>query len=147
MPAKAMITHLGNVFWPVPTKLLSTCKVDVTYFPFDEQFCLLKFGSWTYDGFQVIHGCLRPLSRQRSPCIFWACYGQDAAKRQTAGIKFTHMPKIRFSPRRGDSLHRFTSNLAGPTGSWVRLAVQNFTPVATGGGNAAPKYQKFPLFW
>ena len=54
MPANAMITYSGNVFWPVPTKLLSTCKVDVTYFPFDEQFCLLKFGSWTYDGFQVI---------------------------------------------------------------------------------------------
>jgi len=29
----------------------------------------------------------------------------------------------------------------------VRLAVQNFTSIATGGGgNAAPKYQKFPLF-
>jgi len=26
-----------------------------------------------------------------------------------------------------DSLHRFTSNLAGPTGTWVRLAVQHFT--------------------
>jgi len=55
MPANAMITYFGNVFWPVPTKLLSTCKVDVTYFPFDEQFCLLKFGSWTYDGFQVTY--------------------------------------------------------------------------------------------
>lgn len=53
MPANAMITYFGNVFWPVPTKLQSTCKVDVTYFPFDEQFCVLKFGSWTYDGFQV----------------------------------------------------------------------------------------------
>jgi len=31
-------------------------------------------------------------------------------------------------------------------GTWVRLAVQNFTLIATGGGNAAPKYQKFPLF-
>lgn len=60
MPANAMITHSGNVFWPVPTKLLSTCKVDVTYFPFDEQFCVLKFGSWTYDGFQVIHFTGRP---------------------------------------------------------------------------------------
>ena len=53
MPANAMITHEGNIFWPVPTKLQSSCKVDVTYFPFDEQFCKLKFGSWTYDGFQV----------------------------------------------------------------------------------------------
>ena len=47
MPANAMITSEGNVFWPVPTKLQSTCKVDVTYFPFDEQTCRLKFGSWT----------------------------------------------------------------------------------------------------
>jgi len=29
---------------------------------------------------------------------------------------------------------------------WVRLAVQNLTSTATGAGNAAPKYQKFPLF-
>merc|ERR1711884_916968 len=26
---------------------------DVEYFPFDEQTCVMKFGSWTYDGFQV----------------------------------------------------------------------------------------------
>ncbi|XP_074650100.1 neuronal acetylcholine receptor subunit alpha-10-like [Tubulanus polymorphus] len=53
MPANAMIQSDGTVFWPVPTKLQSTCKLDVTYFPFDEQKCRLKFGSWTYDGFQV----------------------------------------------------------------------------------------------
>jgi len=50
--------------------------------------------------------------------------------------------KSGFSPRRGDSLHRFRSNFAGPTGTWVRLAVQNFTSIATGGGNAAPKMSK-----
>nr|KAG5703101.1 hypothetical protein BaRGS_012163 [Batillaria attramentaria] len=53
MPANAMIDYTGNVFWPVPTKLQSSCKVDVTYFPFDYQTCTLKFGSWTYDGYQV----------------------------------------------------------------------------------------------
>ena len=53
MPANAMVRHDGNVFWPVPTKLQSSCKVDVTYFPFDQQTCYMKFGSWTYDGFQV----------------------------------------------------------------------------------------------
>ncbi|KAL8562649.1 hypothetical protein ACOMHN_011221 [Nucella lapillus] len=53
MPANAMIDFTGNVFWPVPTKLQSSCKVDVTYFPFDYQNCKLKFGSWTYDGYQV----------------------------------------------------------------------------------------------
>ena len=39
--------------------------------------------------------------------------------------------KSGFSSRRGDSLHRFMSNLAGPTGTLVRLAVQNFTSIAT----------------
>lgn len=53
MPANAMVEPNGNVFWPVPTKLQSSCKVDVTYFPFDSQECSLKFGSWTYDGYQV----------------------------------------------------------------------------------------------
>ena len=53
MPANAMVKSNGGVFWPIPTKLQSSCKVDVTYFPFDEQMCILKFGSWTYDGFQV----------------------------------------------------------------------------------------------
>jgi len=38
------------------------------------------------------------------------------------------------------------SNLALPTGTWDRLAVQNFTSIGAGGGNATPKYQKFPLF-
>jgi nicotinic acetylcholine receptor len=27
----------------------------VEYFPYDIQTCLLKLGSWTYDGFQVNH--------------------------------------------------------------------------------------------
>lgn len=29
---------------------MSTCNVDVRWFPFDIQKCKLKFGSWTYDG-------------------------------------------------------------------------------------------------
>ena len=60
----------------------------------------------------------------RKRCLYVFFYRQDAAKGQTAGIKFTHRPFISFfSPRRGHSLHRFTSNLAGPTGTnqkWSR---------------------------
>ena len=66
-------------------------------------------------------------------------------------FNFTHLDGLRKLFRsnskqiyRGDSLHRFMSNLAGPTGTW-HLAVQNFTSIITGGGNAAPKYHKFPL--
>ncbi|CAF1146456.1 unnamed protein product [Adineta ricciae] len=53
MQTMAMINHDGSVFWPIPTRLKSTCQIDVTYFPYDEQECKLKFGSWTYNGFQV----------------------------------------------------------------------------------------------
>ena len=28
-------------------------KVDITYFPFDDQKCHLKLGSWAYDGLQL----------------------------------------------------------------------------------------------
>jgi len=55
--------------------------------------------------------------------------------------------KSGFSPGRGDSLHRFRSRFAGPTGTWVRLAVQNFTSIGAEGWEIGPqKYQKFPLF-
>ncbi|KAK3726255.1 hypothetical protein RRG08_008636 [Elysia crispata] len=53
MNSKAMVHYTGNVFWPPPAKFRSSCKIDITYFPFDDQTCELKFGSWTYDGFQV----------------------------------------------------------------------------------------------
>lgn len=31
----------------------SSCRIDVTFFPFDVQRCPLKFGSWTYNGLQM----------------------------------------------------------------------------------------------
>jgi len=47
--------------------------------------------------------------------------------------------KSGFSPHRGDSLHRFRSNFAEPTGTWVRLAVQNFTSIGAEGWECGPK--------
>ncbi|EJW75595.1 hypothetical protein WUBG_13499, partial [Wuchereria bancrofti] len=53
MHSRAILFYDGTVFWPPPTQLRSTCKTDVTYFPFDSQHCAIKFGSWTYHGLQV----------------------------------------------------------------------------------------------
>ena len=66
-------------------------------------------------------------------------YRQDAVKRQTASIKFTDRPKSGFSSRRGESLQRFKSNLAGPTGTLVHLAVQNFTSIGPEKLECGPK--------
>lgn len=53
MEALSMVSSDGNVFWPPIVKFRSTCSIDTTYFPFDDQVCKMKFGSWAYDGFQV----------------------------------------------------------------------------------------------
>ena len=53
LATKATIYNEGLVEWKPPAIYKSSCEIDVEYFPFDEQTCVLKFGSWTYDGFKV----------------------------------------------------------------------------------------------
>ncbi|XP_018495904.1 acetylcholine receptor subunit beta-like 1 [Galendromus occidentalis] len=43
----------GSIMWVPPAIYQSSCTIDVTYFPFDQQKCVMKFGSWTYNGDQV----------------------------------------------------------------------------------------------
>ena len=43
----------GTIIWLPPAIYQSSCQIDVTYFPFDQQRCVMKFGSWTFNGDQV----------------------------------------------------------------------------------------------
>ena len=49
-----IVSNTGEVVWLSHGIFRSSCDIDVEYFPFDEQRCVLKWASWTYDGYQVI---------------------------------------------------------------------------------------------
>ncbi|XP_068719748.1 neuronal acetylcholine receptor subunit alpha-3-like isoform X2 [Montipora capricornis] len=46
---KISISFDGNNSWMAPAMFQSICKIDIKYFPFDEQKCHMKFASWAYD--------------------------------------------------------------------------------------------------
>ncbi|XP_025416890.1 acetylcholine receptor subunit alpha-type acr-16-like isoform X1 [Sipha flava] len=48
-----VVRHNGTCLYIPPGIFKSTCKIDITWFPFDDQNCIMKFGSWTYNGFQL----------------------------------------------------------------------------------------------
>ena len=81
---------LGSCTYIPPGIFKSTCQIDITWFPFDDQNCDMKFGSWTYDGFKVMENILNicisrglfinfffifyiePLGYTKSQLILWA---------------------------------------------------------------------------
>ncbi|XP_008546274.2 neuronal acetylcholine receptor subunit alpha-7 [Microplitis demolitor] len=48
-----IVSSTGQVVWLSHGIFRSSCNIDVEFFPFDEQKCVLKWASWTYDGYQV----------------------------------------------------------------------------------------------
>ena len=71
---KAILHFDGRVKWKPPAIYKSSCEMDVEYFPFDQQTCFMKFGSWTYDGYMVsiIWQLLTPMGRICIVlCRFW----------------------------------------------------------------------------
>jgi len=54
--SKSNVYNNGRIFWSRPGLIKSTCIFDLTYYPFDQQVCKLKFGSWAYNKNEI---CLK----------------------------------------------------------------------------------------
>jgi len=79
-----------------------------------------------------------------SSCVF---FRQDAANRQTAGIKFTHRPKIRFFAPQGRLVAPIHVKGGGADGHVGLLGCAKFHLNRHWGVGMRPqKYQKFALF-
>lgn len=50
---RLMIQNDGDITWLIPIMTKSVCRVDATFFPYDEQICEIHFGSWIYDETQL----------------------------------------------------------------------------------------------
>jgi len=48
--SNVLIWATGKVLWVPPCKMTSTCNLKLRKRPYGEQECILKFGSWTFDG-------------------------------------------------------------------------------------------------
>ncbi|MGH0159081.1 UNVERIFIED_CONTAM: hypothetical protein FKN15_037166 [Acipenser sinensis] len=77
-----VLRYDGQITWDSPAITKSSCVVDVSYFPFDNQQCNLTFGSWTYNGNQIDidmgmdSGDLSDFVEN----VEWECHGMPAAK-------------------------------------------------------------------
>ncbi|KAM4698128.1 acetylcholine receptor subunit alpha-1-A [Rhinophrynus dorsalis] len=51
---KVLLDYTGKIIWTPPAIFKSYCEMIVTHFPFDQQNCSMKLGTWTYDGTMVV---------------------------------------------------------------------------------------------
>jgi len=52
-PTNTVVYSSGLVSWIPLGLFISACAIDIQWFPFDDQRCTMKFGSWTYDGTKI----------------------------------------------------------------------------------------------
>ncbi|KAL4233336.1 Neurotransmitter-gated ion-channel transmembrane region [Mactra antiquata] len=53
MNTLALVFSTGQVYYAPRARIRTMCQIDMTRFPFDQQQCSIKFGSFTYDGHRM----------------------------------------------------------------------------------------------
>ncbi|KIH57162.1 Neurotransmitter-gated ion-channel ligand binding domain protein [Ancylostoma duodenale] len=69
-PVNYVVSHTGHVLQVPPGILKLSCKIDITYFPFDDQMCHLKVCFNVFKPLEVFSVDF-PLSLYTSPKTFW----------------------------------------------------------------------------
>lgn len=82
METNVVLRSDGQVTWDQPSITKSSCSVDVAYFPFDLQQCILTYGSWTHNGNQMdLHIELQTADlADLVPNVEWQVLGMPAKK-------------------------------------------------------------------
>ena len=50
---RVSVTHNGLVNWVPGGKFVTSCQLDITFYPFDDQTCNIDLVDWAYHGLQV----------------------------------------------------------------------------------------------
>ena len=50
---RASIKHDGTVSWSIPAVFQSSCRIEVSSYPYDTQRCALIFGPWSHSSKEV----------------------------------------------------------------------------------------------
>ena len=88
-----------------------------------------------------------PVVVEKMWCLFVFFTGRIAARRQNAGIKFTHRPKIRVSAPQGRLVAPIHVNLGRANGHVSPLSCAKFHPNRPRAVGMRPqKYENFPFF-
>ncbi|KAI0214020.1 Acetylcholine receptor subunit alpha-like 2 [Lamellibrachia satsuma] len=45
---RVLVRYDGRVHWEPGGVFMTTCDIDIRYFPFDKQGCVIQFGAWAY---------------------------------------------------------------------------------------------------
>lgn len=70
---KAAVYYTGSVVWEPPVIYNFMCSISIEWFPYDEQFCEMKFGSWTYQGTDLNMIQVRNDSKYTKKTLLAAC--------------------------------------------------------------------------
>ena len=165
-PCQVRLESTGNIMWIPPYIFTTTCKLDLTWFPFDQQECTIKLGSWTHSGWQLdiqlkskdgldISGYvrneewdLRFTSGKRNEVVYECCpepYLDVTYTLHLARKPSSHLQKYRVSLKKGTlailGLFLFQkSDLAFSHVFWN----QNFEPISSSHSNYIHSEYEFP---